>query len=71
MSADNASLIDPYGRHVGSLRVSVTQRCDLSCGHCHKEGQTFSREEMSPEEIARIVRVGASLGIRKVKLTGG
>ncbi|MEM2891405.1 MAG: GTP 3',8-cyclase MoaA [Thermoplasmata archaeon] len=71
MSADNAPLIDPYGRHVGSLRVSVTQRCDLSCGHCHKEGQTPSREEMSPEEIARIVRVGASLGIRKVKLTGG
>jgi cyclic pyranopterin phosphate synthase len=62
---------DTYGREVKSLRLSVTQRCDLSCPHCHKEGQGPSGDEMTPEEIERLVRVGADVGIRKVKLTGG
>lgn len=64
-------LSDPFGREVRSLRISVTQRCDLACEHCHKEGQRQSTQEMSPAEIERLVRIGASLGIRKVKLTGG
>jgi len=62
---------DSYGREIRSLRLSVTQRCDLACLHCHGEGQSPSTEEMSPWEISRLVRVAASLGIRKVKLTGG
>ena len=62
---------DHYGREVKSLRISVTQRCDLACPHCHKEGQSPSNEEMTPEEIERLVRISAGVGIRKVKLTGG
>lgn len=53
------------------MRLSVTQRCDLACSHCHHEGQTPSSEEMTPAEIERIVRVIARIGVRKVKLTGG
>lgn len=64
-------MVDPFGRSVRSLRLSVTQRCDLACEHCHHEGQTISSKEMTPAEIERIVEVGSSLGIRKVKITGG
>jgi len=63
--------IDPHGREVKSLRLSVTQRCDLACSHCHREGQSPSTREMTPEEIERSVRIAASIGVRKVKLTGG
>lgn len=65
------SAVDPHGREVKSLRLSVTQRCDLACAHCHREGQRPSTREMTPEEIERIVRIAASIGVRKVKLTGG
>lgn len=54
-----------------SLRVSVTQSCDLNCDHCHKEGQSRSYEEMTPGEIERLVRISTGIGIQKVKLTGG
>lgn len=63
--------IDPHGREVRSLRLSVTQRCDLACPHCHREGQSPSVREMTTEEIERLVRIAASIGVRKVKLTGG
>jgi cyclic pyranopterin phosphate synthase len=56
---------------VKSLRLSVTQRCDLACSHCHREGQSPSTKEMTPEEIERLVRIATSIGVRKVKLTGG
>ena len=62
---------DRFGREIRGLRISVTQRCDLACSHCHREGQSPSSTEMSPEEIERLVGVGSSLGIRKVKITGG
>ena len=62
---------DPYGREVRSLRLSVTQRCDLACSHCHKEGQSESIVEMTPDEMEELVRIAVSLGVRKVKLTGG
>ncbi|MCU0852928.1 MAG: GTP 3',8-cyclase MoaA, partial [Thermoplasmata archaeon] len=49
----------------------MTQRCDLACAHCHKEGQSPSKVEMTPEEIERLVRVAALSGVTKVKITGG
>ena len=64
-------LVDPFGRHVSSLRVSVTQRCDLSCFFCHREGEHDPGREMTPTEIGRIVEVAGGLGISKVKVTGG
>lgn len=62
---------DAFGRGFNGLRVSVTQRCNLCCPHCHREGQPEATAEMSPAEIGRIVEVATSLGARKVKITGG
>ncbi len=64
-------LVDPTGRAVTSLRVSVTQRCNLACFFCHREGEHAPGKEMTPLEIGRIVQVAAGLGVTKVKVTGG
>ncbi len=65
-------LKDSFGRPVTSLRVSITQRCNFSCRYCHREGSREAHgREMTPEEIERVVRIAARLGVRKVKLTGG
>jgi cyclic pyranopterin phosphate synthase len=63
--------MDPYGRHVNSLRISLTQRCNFNCFFCHQEGESGPNGEVTPEEIETIVSVAAELGINKVKLTGG
>jgi cyclic pyranopterin phosphate synthase len=63
---------DRYGRPLTSMRISITQRCNLDCIYCHREGVfDSSDEEMTPEEIARITKVCVKGGIRKVKITGG
>ena len=49
----------------------MTQRCNLNCSYCHREGEHSSSVEMSPEEICRIVAVALELGIQNIKLTGG
>jgi cyclic pyranopterin phosphate synthase len=65
-------LIDRFGRPVTNLRISLTQECNYHCFFCHREGQRFlAKNELTPEEIERIVRIASRLGIRKVKLTGG
>ena len=70
----HALIVDPYGRPVVSIRVSVTQKCNLHCFYCHREGEDhdkYNYTEMTPEEIKRIISVVASYSIGKVKLTGG
>jgi len=64
-------LQDGYGRPVHSLRISLTQSCNLDCFFCHKEGESNPAREMTIKEIEAIVEASSSLGIRKVKLTGG
>lgn len=67
-------LVDPFQRVISYLRVSVTDRCNLRCVYCMpEEGIEFQpREEiLRYEEILTVVRVGASMGLRKVRLTGG
>jgi cyclic pyranopterin phosphate synthase len=68
-------LKDEYERPLLNLRIAVTKRCDLNCAYCHGEGDQSPAEicpgEMTSDEIVRIVRVAATLGISKVKLTGG
>ena len=64
-------LMDPYGRVVNSLRISVTQRCNFDCFFCHREGEHGPNGEMTPAEIGEIVSVAAGLGVNKVKITGG
>ena len=64
---------DSYGRRINYLRISLTDACNLRCVYCMPEDMTFrSRQElMSDEELLQLVRVGASLGVNKVRLTGG
>ncbi len=65
-------VLDRYGRPVKSIRVSVTDRCNLRCFYCHREGELYNhRDEMTPDEIERILKIARSLDIRKVKFTGG
>ena len=65
-------MIDPYDRPITSLRITLTQRCNLNCFYCHREGESGSeRNEMTTEELGRIGRIAAELGIKRIKLTGG
>lgn len=65
---------DAFGHLISYLRVSVTDRCNERCGYCMpQELQEWrSRDEiLSYEEIARVLRIATSLGVRKVRVTGG
>ncbi|MEC8813673.1 MAG: GTP 3',8-cyclase MoaA [Alcanivorax sp.] len=66
-------LVDKFGRKVNYLRISVTDRCDFRCVYCMAEEMTFlpRRQILSLEEIERIAAVFVSLGVRKIRLTGG
>ncbi len=69
------TLTDNCGRPLLNLRISITQRCNLRCAYCHREGEVKraneSAEKMSVEEIVRIAQTAVSLGITRIKLTGG
>jgi cyclic pyranopterin phosphate synthase len=66
-------MIDPFGRSITYLRVSVTDRCDFRCTYCMAEDMNFlpKRDLLSLEEIDRLVTVFVEKGVRKVRLTGG
>lgn len=67
-------LVDAFGRRITYLRVSVTDRCNLSCFYCTpgKEGcQSSGGQVLTTEEITGIVEVAAACGISKIRLTGG
>ena len=57
--------------NINSLRLSVTQRCNLKCPYCHKEGQISSEKELNLEEIEKIIKNAKEIGIKKIKITGG
>jgi cyclic pyranopterin phosphate synthase len=66
-------MIDPFGRHLTYLRVSVTDRCDLRCVYCMSERMEFlpKPEVLSLEEIDRLCSAFVSRGMRKLRITGG
>jgi len=66
-------LIDQFGRKVDYIRLSITDRCDFRCQYCMAEDMTFlpRNEVLSLEECARLVRIFVSLGVTKVRITGG
>jgi cyclic pyranopterin phosphate synthase len=68
-------ITDNWGRPLLNLRISITQRCNLRCDYCHREGEGCcargTTEEMTGDEIARIARVAVGLDISRIKLTGG
>ena len=66
-------IIDPFGRAITYLRVSVTDRCDLRCVYCMAEDMTFlpKKDVLSLEELDRLSTAFIRLGTRKIRLTGG
>jgi cyclic pyranopterin phosphate synthase len=66
-------LIDPFGRTIEYLRISVTDRCDLRCSYCMSEDVEFlpRQDILSFEEIIRLAKSFAQLGVTKIRLTGG
>jgi cyclic pyranopterin phosphate synthase len=66
-------MIDPFGRRISYLRVSVTDRCDLRCVYCMAEHMTFlpKAEVLTLEELDRLCGTFIDLGVRRIRLTGG
>jgi cyclic pyranopterin phosphate synthase len=66
-------LIDRFGRHVTYVRLSVTDRCDLRCLYCMSEDMEFlpRNQLLTLEELARLGRCFAGLGVTKLRITGG
>ena len=69
----NTRLIDGFGRQITYVRLSVTDRCDFRCVYCMDEEMTFLPRQhiLSLEELYRLGRVLVSLGVSKIRLTGG
>jgi len=67
------SMIDPHGRTISYLRVSVTDRCDFRCHYCMSEDMTFlpKSDVLSLEELDRVCSAFVRKGVRKLRLTGG
>src|ERR1700733_12720496 len=69
-----ASVLDTFGRPLSSLRISVTDRCNLRCLYCMPEEEYVwlpRQELLSFEELTRLVGIFTSLGVTRVRLTGG
>ena len=66
-------LVDQFGRTVRKLRISVTDRCNFRCVYCMPEDVEFmpAEEHLTFDEIERVVRILAPLGVSKLRLTGG
>src|SRR6204780_193327 len=66
-------LVDPFGRAVSYIRVSVTDRCDFRCVYCMSEDMNFlpKRDVLSLEELDRLCSAFIALGTRKLRITGG
>src|ERR671911_2905041 len=73
VAAKAAPLIDPFGRAVTYLRVSVTDRCDFRCVYCMSEDMAFlpKRDLLTLEELDRICSAFVDRGVRKLRITGG
>ncbi|MGL5363503.1 MAG: radical SAM protein, partial [Bosea sp. (in: a-proteobacteria)] len=66
-------LIDPFGRVVDYLRISVTDRCDFRCVYCMSEDMSFlpKRDLLTLEEVDRVATAFVARGTRKLRITGG
>src|SRR3974390_640705 len=69
--ANSVPLLDKYGRDIHDLRISITDRCNYKCVYCRSGNDGPSFPEMPIADYLRMVRVFVSLGITKVRLTGG
>ena len=67
------TMIDPFGRVVDYLRISVTDRCDFRCVYCMSENMTFlpKKDLLSLEELGRLADVFIEKGVKKIRISGG
>ena len=72
-AAGRPALVDPFGRDISYLRVSVTDRCDFRCVYCMSENMTFlpKQDLLTLEELDRLCSAFVALRVRKLRLTGG
>ncbi|MGJ7040213.1 cyclic pyranopterin phosphate synthase [Shinella sp. BE166] len=73
IAQSDAPMIDPFGRAITYLRVSVTDRCDFRCTYCMAENMTFlpKKDLLTLEELTRLCSAFIAKGVRKLRLTGG
>ena len=64
-------MLDRFGRIINYLRLSVTEKCQLNCGYCRSGEACKCGDELTAEQLIQISRVCVSLGISKIRLTGG
>ncbi|HEB83123.1 MAG TPA: radical SAM protein, partial [Gammaproteobacteria bacterium] len=70
----NNTLTDPFGRRIEYVRLSVTDKCNLRCFYCMPKGfKNFEQPEhwLTLDEIERVIKAFAELGVARVRLTGG
>ena len=69
----NPALVDPFGRAISYLRVSVTDRCDFRCAYCMSENMSFlpKQDLLSLEELDRLCTAFVRRGVKKLRITGG
>ncbi len=73
IAQSDTPMIDPFGRAITYLRVSVTDRCDFRCTYCMAENMTFlpKKDLLTLEELNRLCSAFIAKGVRKLRLTGG
>jgi cyclic pyranopterin phosphate synthase len=73
LSSQAAPMVDPFGRSISYLRVSVTDRCDFRCVYCMSEHMAFlpKKDLLTLEELDRLCSAFVDKGVRKLRLTGG
>ena len=64
-------VVDKFERPLISLRISITNRCNVNCFYCHHDGIVPENYEMTSNEMQRIVKVAKEIGIEKIRLSGG
>ncbi len=62
---------DKFDRPIISLRVSITNRCNINCFYCHHDGMLDTLDEMAVDEIFKIAKVAQGLGVERIRLSGG
>ena len=63
--------LDKFERPIISLRITLTNRCNVNCLYCHHDGMVKSKDEMTADELYTICKVAKNLGIKKIRLSGG
>ena len=65
------TITDNYKRPILSLRITLTNRCNVNCIYCHQDGMQQSKDEMTSQEIYTLCKIAKKIGIEKIRLSGG